>query len=80
MYPPIVLKRFFGEPVINNKTPIEHVKIIESDIGDETHPIRQDSNKLTKNIIKLYENNKYNISWYNLYYVGEKRWKKQIIY
>ena len=32
------------------------------------------------NIIKLYENHKYNISWYNLYYVGEKRWKKQIIY
>ena len=55
-------ERFFGEPVINNKTPIEHVKIIESDIGDETHPIRHDSNKLTKNIIKLYENHKYNNS------------------
>jgi len=48
--------RFFGEPVINYNNLTTHVKIIESDIGDEAHPIRHDSNKLSESIINLYEN------------------------
>ena len=48
-------ERFFGEPVINKNKKLNNVQIIESDIGDENHPIRHDSHKLTENIIKLYE-------------------------
>ena len=47
--------RFFGAPVINHNNLTTHVKIIESDIGDEAHPIRHDSNKLSESIINLYE-------------------------
>ena len=48
--------RYMGQPVLKEGRPLEHVRVHESDLVDQNHPVRHDPESLARAAMELYQN------------------------